>query len=99
MGQPSSDWIAEQDRADRDLVVRYTRLDDVLRREGARLRDAEVSADLLDRIPTASSSGKRQEIADRRQLMAIASHVLANLDRAYLLERPARRERRQGGGR
>ena len=99
MDQPSPDWIADQQRAEADLIDRFNGLDEVLLREGRRLEDAEARALMLDRMPNGSGAALRREIADRRQVMAIASHHLANLDRVHLIEQPARRERRSGGGR
>ncbi|TXN38971.1 hypothetical protein FV232_00980 [Methylobacterium sp. WL30] len=89
MSEAFPDWIADQARAERDMVDRFHDLDAVLLRVDGYARDADERAALLDRLTNASGAARRVEAADLRQLIAIAAHHFANLDRVHLIEEPA----------
>ncbi|MGV7034873.1 hypothetical protein [Methylobacterium symbioticum] len=101
MAQPSREWIAEQERAERELVDRFADLDAVIMRvEGYALRAAE-SARALSAMPNCDGTLRLREANDLRQVLAIAKHHQSNLDRVHLLEEPNRRPKptQRAGGR
>lgn len=89
MGEASPDWIADQERAERAMVDRFHDLDAVLLRADGYAQSAEERAATLDRMPAGCGAARRQEASDLRQLIAIAAHHNANLDRVHLIEEPA----------
>ncbi|MCJ2112957.1 hypothetical protein MKK64_17385 [Methylobacterium sp. E-025] len=89
MGEASPDWIADQARAERDMVYNYDALDAVLQRADEYARRADEVAATLDRLPGGCGEPRRREAEDWRRLIAIAAHHLANLDRVHLIEEPA----------
>lgn len=91
MNQPSPDWLAEQAQAERQLVVRYDGLTQLLLRMDGYIRRAEESADVLARMPNGNPDARRQEAEDLTRCTKIVAHFAANLDRAHLLEEPSRR--------
>ena len=100
MGQPSRQWIAEQERAERELVDRFADLDAVILRVETYAQRAEESARVLAGMPNCDGTLRLREANDLRQVLAIAMHHQANLDRVHLLEEPNRRVKpaaRQGG--
>lgn len=95
----SASWILEQQRAEAEVVERFRDLDAVILRLEAEERRNRVTAESLAGQPHCNGAVALQRANDLRQVLAIAKHHQANLDRVYLLEQPNRRERKIGGGR
>ena len=93
MGQPSAEWIAEQRAAEAAMLERFANLHDVLVRSDRRIEHLDVRAAVLRTMPNGDPAQVEQEAKDLRQLVAIATHHLANLDRVHLLEEPVQRKR------
>lgn len=93
MGQPSTDWIAEQHRAQQALIDRFQDLDAVIDRVERYAGRAAETAAVLARLPNGDGALRLQEANDLRQLLEIAKHHQANLDRIHMIESPSRAAR------
>lgn len=94
----SASWIREQQRAEAEIIERFRDLDAVIIRLEAEERRCRVTAESLAGQPHCNGAVVLQRANDLRQVLEIAKHHQANLDRVYLLEQPSRRERKTGGG-
>lgn len=95
----SASWILEQQRAEAELIDRFRDLDAVITRLESEEQRHRATSEALAGQPHCNGAVALQRANDLRQVLAIAKHHQANLDRVYLLEQPARRERKTGGGR
>ena len=95
----TASWILEQQRAEAELIERFRDLDAVIIRLEGEERRCRITAESLARQPQCNGAVVLQRANDLRQVLAIAKHHQANLDRVYLLEEPNRRERKAGLGR
>ena len=93
----SADWIAEQQRAEAEVVDRFRELDAVIDRVAWMEARERGIAETLARMPNGNGAVALQRAEDLRQMLAIVRHHQANLDRVHLLEQPSRRERKVGG--
>lgn len=91
MGQPSPQWLAEQQRAEQAVIDRFADLDRVIDRVEALVRRADETARVLAATPNCDGTPRLQEANDLRQVLEIVKHHQANLDRVHLLEEPSRR--------
>lgn len=96
---PSPSWLVEQQRREAEVIDRFRELDAVIDRVEAEERRLLATSEDLARIPNANGAVALQLANDLRQVLAIAKHHQANLDRVYLLEQPARRAAKFGSGR
>jgi hypothetical protein len=90
MGQPSRQWILEQERKERAVVDRFADLDAVILRVETYAQRAEESARALAAMPNCDGTLRLREANDLRQVLEIVKHHQANLDRVHLLEEPNR---------
>ena len=90
MGQPAPAWISEQRRAQQAQIDRFHDLDAVILRVEAYAQRANETAAVLARLPNGDGTARLQEAHDLVQLVEIAKHHQANLDRIHLIESPAR---------
>jgi len=95
----SASWIREQQRAEAEIIERFRDLDAVILRLESEERRCRITAESLAGQPRCNGAVVLQRANDLQQVLAIAKHHQANLDRVHLLEEPSRRERKMGGGR